>query len=173
MREYLAEMDADADRVRYDVPGRHGSWPRCVRAMLALSREGGRRRPPYLVPPSHTPLAREILGPHKLLIPEQAVVLETDPSTARRIAREHMAPYLERPNYVNNLKWLGYGNDDIANGGSDHLVDDIVAWGDEQAISIRIDELVTLGADHVLLQPLGDGIDNHVAQLERLAPAVL
>ncbi len=173
MREYLAEMDADADRVRYEVRGA----PRILAAlrprMLALSREEADGAHPYLVPPSHTPLAREILGPHKLLIPEQAVVLETDPSTARRIAREHMAPYLERPNYVNNLKWLGYSDDDIAGGGSDHLVDDIVAWGDEQAISNRIDELVTLGADHVLLQPLGDGIDNHVAQLERLAPAVL
>ena len=79
-----------------------------------------------------------MLGPAALLAPEQAVVLERDASTARAIARGHMAMYLALPNYVNNLKRLGYGDDDVANGGSDRLVDAIVAWGDADAVVRRI-----------------------------------
>lgn len=173
MRNYLTEMAAEAGRTRYEV----GRSPLILAAlrprMLALAREQADGAHPYLVPPSHTPLAREILGPDKLLIPEQAVVLSSDPTEARRIAREHMAVYLTRPNYINNLTWLGYTDEDIAGGGSDRLVDAIVAWGDEQAIRDRVDELRASGADHVLIQPLGGGLDGHVAQLERLAPALI
>jgi probable F420-dependent oxidoreductase len=117
-------------------------------------------------------LAREALGPGKLLIPEQAVVLEADPAVARRVARSHMELYLQLPNYVNNLRHLGYGDDDLSGGGSDRLVDAIVAWGDESAIAARVAEHLSGGADHVVLQPLGS-LDRGLAQLERLAPAVL
>src|ERR1019366_6796937 len=99
---------------------------------LARDRTDGAH--PYFVPPSHTPLARQALGPDKLLVPEQAVVLATDPDTARRVARHHMAIYLQLPNYVNNLRHLGFTDDDLAGGGSDRLVDSIVSWGDESAI---------------------------------------
>ena len=77
------------------------------------------------------------MGAGPLLAPEQAVVLETDPATARAIARGHMAMYLGLPNYVNNLRSLGFGDDDIRDGGSDRLVDAIVAWGDIDAIRAR------------------------------------
>jgi probable F420-dependent oxidoreductase len=117
-------------------------------------------------------MARETLGPGKLLIPEQAVVLNTDPAEARRIARGHMEMYLQLPNYVNNLRHLGYTDEDISAGGSDRLVDAIVAWGDEDSIAARVREHRDAGADHVLLQPLGT-LDAAVSQLERLAPAVL
>src|SRR6185436_685152 len=86
---------------------------------------------PYFVPVEHTALAREVLGPDRLLIPEQAVLLETDPSEARRIGREHASFYLTAPNYVNNLISLGWDEADLAGGGSDALIDAIVAWGDE------------------------------------------
>jgi probable F420-dependent oxidoreductase len=172
MAGYLDGMDAAVRSApRTDVP-----VPRVLAAlrpqMLALARNRADGAHPYFVPPAHTPLAREALGPDKLLIPEQAMVLETDAAAARAIAREHMERYLQLPNYVNNLKHLGYSDADVADGGSDHLVDAIVAWGDEAAIARRVTEHRDGGADHVLLQPLGD-LGSALTQLERLAPALL
>src|SRR6185369_3721841 len=86
----------------------------------------------------------------------QAVVLETDPQKARAIARTHMQMYLTLPNYVRNLASLGFGQDDVANGGSDRLVDAIVAWGDLEAVRQRIDQHFARGADHVCIQVIGD-----------------
>ncbi len=172
MDHYLEAMDAAAA----DAPATESPVPRVVAAlrpqMLGLARERADGAHPYFVPASHTPLARQALGPDKLLIPEQAVVLNTDAGKARRIAREHMKNYLQLPNYVNNLLHLGYSNEDLAEGGSDHLVDDIVAWGDEAKIADRIQEHLQGGADHVLLQPLGD-LGEALGQLEALAPIVL
>jgi probable F420-dependent oxidoreductase len=140
--------------------------------MLALARERTDGAHPYFVPPSHTPVAREALGPDKLLIPEQAVVLSDDPAEARRIARGHMKTYLQLPNYVNNLRRLGYTDEDLAGEGSDRLVDAVVGWGDAEAIARRVREHLDGGADHVLIQPLGD-LDTALRQLELLAPALL
>ncbi len=171
MIDYLDGMDAS---VVY-APASEVPVPRVLAAlrpkMLDLARTRGDGAHPYLVPPAHTTLARAALGPDKLLIPEQAFVLESDPAEARRIGREHLSGYLRLPNYVNNLKHLGYG-DDLADGGSDRLVDAIVVWGDEGDIARRITEHRDNGADHVVLQPLGD-VTAAVEQLERLAPAVL
>jgi probable F420-dependent oxidoreductase len=171
MVTYLDGMDASVVHAPpCDVP-----VPRVLAAlrpkMLDLSRTRADGAHPYLVPPAHTTLARAALGPDKLLIPEQAIALESDPAAARRIGREHLSGYLRLPNYVNNLKHLGYG-DDLADGGSDRLVDAIVAWGDEEDIARRIAEHRDNGADHVVLQALGD-LPTAVAQLERLAPVVL
>jgi probable F420-dependent oxidoreductase len=124
--------------------------------MLELSAERADGAHPYFVPPEHTRIAREKLGPGKLLAPEQAVVLETDAGKARDIARKHMGMYLQLPNYVNNLRRLGFSDADVADGGSDRLVDAIVAWGDVDAIRRRIQEHHDAGADHVCLQVLGD-----------------
>jgi probable F420-dependent oxidoreductase len=140
--------------------------------MLALAREQADGAHPYFVPSSHTPLAREALGPDKLLVPEQAVFLAEDPTEGRRTARAHMSRYLRLPNYVNNLRHLGYGDADLAEGGSDRLVDDIVAWGDADAITARVQAHLEGGADHVVVQPLGDP-QAALGQLERLAPALL
>jgi hypothetical protein len=79
---------------------------------------------------------------------------------------------LQMPNYVNNLEHLGYGDDDLSGGGSDRLVEAIVAWGDDATIAKRVREHLNAGAGHVLLQPLG-GLDEALRQLESLAPAVL
>lgn len=122
--------------------------------MLELARERAGGAHPYFVPVEHTPIAREILGPDKLLCPEQAVVLEADPATARGIARAHMATYLGLPNYTNNLKRLGWTDGDIADGGSDALVDAIVAWGSTDDVVKRIDAHHDAGADHVAIQVL-------------------
>jgi probable F420-dependent oxidoreductase len=141
--------------------------------MLELAREKTAGAHPYFVPPSHTARAREILGPQPLLAPEQVVVLEPDPSRAREIGRRHMAVYLTLPNYVNNLRTLGFDDADFADGGSDKLVDAIVAWGDEDAIAGRVREHLDAGADHVAVQAYADSGEASLAQLERLGPTLL
>jgi len=124
--------------------------------MVRLASERAAGAHPYFVSVEHTARTREILGPQPLLAPEQAFVLETDPVRARALSRGHMAHYLEMPNYVNHLRELGYHDEDIAAGGSDRLVDAIVAWGDVDAVATRVQAHLDAGADHVSLQPLGD-----------------
>src|SRR6478736_7120982 len=156
MREYLDAMDA-APYFAY----RSDTTPVRVLAalgpkMLDLATSHAAGAHPYFVPVEHTAVAREHLGPDALLLPEQKVVLETDPSTARAVGRRAMAIYLTLPNYTNNLRRFGYGDDDFADGGSDRLVDAIVAWGDEHAIAGRVREHLDAGADHVAIQAYAD-----------------
>ncbi|MCC6848586.1 MAG: LLM class F420-dependent oxidoreductase [Deltaproteobacteria bacterium] len=122
--------------------------------MLALAARRAWGSHPYFVPPEHTARARAILGAGPVLAPEQAVILERDATTARAVARAHMGMYLALPNYVNNLRRLGFTDEDVANGGSDRLVDAIVAWGDLEAIARRVRAHHDAGADHVCLQAL-------------------
>lgn len=154
MRAYLDGMK----RASYTSPA-PAEPPRTVLAalgpnMLALSASHADGAHPYLVSPAHTREARKALGPGKLLCPEQTVVGETDPARARRVARTFVRRYLDLPNYRNNLLRLGYSQADVADGGSDRLVDEIVAWGDAAAIRKRIDAHREAGADHVCLQAL-------------------
>jgi len=96
----------------------------------------------------------EALGPEPLLCPEQAVLLETDPARAREIGRKHTAIYVRLPNYANSLRRFGFDDADFADGGSDRLIDAIVAWGDEDAIVARVKGHLDAGADHVCVQAL-------------------
>jgi probable F420-dependent oxidoreductase len=142
--------------------------------MLKLAAERTAGAHPYFVPPEHTVQARQIMGKGPWLAPEQAVVLERDAGTARDIARVHMATYLGLPNYVNNLKRLGFSDDDVANGGSDRLVDAIVAWGNVDAIVKRVRDHHDAGADHVCVQVLDpDPRALPLRQWRELAPALL
>ena len=142
--------------------------------MLRLAAERSAGAHPYFIPPEHTAFARETMGEGPLLCPEQAAVLETDPVRAREIAREHMAMYLQLPNYTNNLKRFGFTDADIADGGSDRLVDAIVVWGDEDAVAARVRAHHDAGADHVCVQVLPrEGHAAPVADWRRLAPALL
>ena len=155
MRDYLDAMD----RAIYMAP-RPAEEPRRVLAalgpkMLELAAAKALGAHPYFVPVEHTAFAREVLGDGPMLCPEQAVVLDTDPERARAAARLHMATYLTLPNYTNNLRRLGWGDDDLGDGGSDALVDAIVAWGDEAAIVSRVQAHLDAGADHVCVQVLG------------------
>lgn len=152
MRAYLDAMD----RARYAGPEPSEPAPRVLAAlgprMLRLAGERTAGAHPYFVPVEHTPFARKMLGAGPLLAVEQAVVFETDPSVAREIAREHMAGYLRLENYANNLKRLGWTDEDLA-GPSDRLVDAIVAWGPTEAILDRVRSHLRHGADHVCVQP--------------------
>lgn len=172
MRDYLAAMDA----ALYMSPApetTHVVLAALGPKMLALSATAADGAHPYFVPVEHTAVAREHLGPDALLAPEQAVVLSTDADEARRVARGHMATYLNLPNYTNNLRRFGWGDEDLADGGSDRLVDAIVAWGDEQAILDRVAAHHERGADHVALQVLPlDGASIPMDDWHRLAQAL-
>jgi probable F420-dependent oxidoreductase len=109
---------------------------------------------PYNITPTHTAMARQILGPGKLLCPEQMVLLEKDAATARAVGRKALALSFTLPNYRNSYLRQGFAIEDLENGGSDRLIDAIVAWGDEKAIRKRIQEHWDAGADHVAIQPL-------------------
>jgi probable F420-dependent oxidoreductase len=142
--------------------------------MLALAAERAWGAHTYFVPVEHAPVAREHMGTGPRLLVEQAAVLSTDADVARAAARKHMAMYLTLPNYVNNLRRLGWGDDDFADGGSDALVDAIVAWGDAEAIAARVAAQREAGADHVCVQVLDTDVTTlPLEQWRELAPALL
>jgi probable F420-dependent oxidoreductase len=141
--------------------------------MLELAATRAQGSHPYLVPPEHTVIARAALGPEALLTPELTVVLDPDPVTARATARTFLALYLTLANYTNNLLALGFTDDDLASGGSDRLVDAVVAWGDEESIKRRVEEHLAAGADHVCIQPIARDRRFPSWELEELAPALL
>jgi probable F420-dependent oxidoreductase len=125
--------------------------------MLRLAAERSLGTHPYFTPPEHTRFARETVGPDALVAPELAVVVEPDDATARAIAREYAAGYLRRSNYTRNLLRFGFTDADIADGGSDRLIDTIVPHGSAEAIAEHVRAHLDAGADHVCLQPLGHG----------------
>jgi len=173
MRRYLEAMEKAVYMAQEPVEKPPIVLAALRRNMLQLSAQSTRGAHPYFVPPEHTHRARELMGHDAWLCPEQKVLLEKDPAKARAIARKHMKIYLELPNYRNNLLELGFAGDELENGGSDRLVDAIVAWGDEAAIRNRIQEHWDAGASHVCIQPYRpDGeLGPDLNLLERLAPA--
>jgi probable F420-dependent oxidoreductase len=170
-RNYLDELDAASPTVPVDRRVLAALGPK----MLELSRDRASGAHPYLVTPEHTQVARETLGDGPLLLPEQHVVLETDAAKARALAREGLSVYLQLPNYVNNWRRLGFGEDDFADGGSDRLVDHVVVWGDEATIAARVQAHFDAGADHVCVQAYTgtDRTDLPRAEWRALAPALV
>jgi probable F420-dependent oxidoreductase len=153
MRAYLDALDA----APYDsVPPAATSrvlaalGPRMLE--LAAKRSDGAHS--YNVPPEHTAQARELMGTAPLLCVEQAVVLETNATKARQIARGFLNVYLGLPNYTNNFLRLGFTEEDLKDGGSDHLIDAIVVWGDARTIQSRVQAHQAAGANHVCIQAL-------------------
>jgi len=174
MRAYLEAMDDDPFVSPDGAAAKRPPVERVIAAlrppMLRLAAEKALGALTYLVPVEHTHRAREILGPDALLIAEQKVVLATDPTDARRRARAAIAWYLDTPNYVDNLRWLGFADADFANGGSDALVDALVAAGDEGAIRARIGQHLEAGATQVAVHALEDDDPFGLETLRRLAP---
>ncbi|GAB3888901.1 TIGR03620 family F420-dependent LLM class oxidoreductase [Kibdelosporangium lantanae] len=155
MRDYLTAMD----NVTYQAAEPAGPPRRVLGAlgpkMLALSGEMAWGAHTYLVPPEHTARARDILGPDAVLAVEQKVVLDTDRARAHALVRDSIGIYLNVAHHqVNNLRRLGFTAGDLADGGSDRLVDALVVTGDVDTIAKRVQEHLDAGADHVCLQPL-------------------
>jgi probable F420-dependent oxidoreductase len=179
MRRYLAEMDG----VPFvsPLPGEAAMTEPVERVLAALrppmvrlAAEVSDGAHPYMTTPETTRLHRELLGPGRLLAPEQAFLLETDAAEARRVGRVYLEWYLGVENFRKSLLWQGFAEEDVANGGSDRLVDAIVAWGDEEAVAARVQEHLDAGADHVCVQAISDDpLAPGLAQYERLARVLL
>ena len=177
MREYLERMG----KARFMAHGPQ-ELPEIVLAalgpkMLELSATATAGAHPYFVPPEHTAVARDTMGPDAALYPEQMAILDTNADSARALARKNMAIYLGLPNYANNLLRLGFTQADIDGGPdggpSDKLVDAIVAWGTEDDVKARVDAHFDAGADHVCVQVLADDPPAAFDGWRRLAPALL
>lgn len=141
--------------------------------MLELARERAVGAYPYFVPVEHTRRAREVLGEGKLLATKMTVILDTRAAEARRLARSFTPFYLEKGNYNRALAWLGYGEAEMVDGGSDRLVDDVIAWGDVDAIAARVRAHLDAGADHVCVHVLTESNELPSDELRELAPALV
>jgi probable F420-dependent oxidoreductase len=162
LRRYLDDLDASGPAVPASRRVLAALGPKTL--TLAAERSAGAH--PYLTTPEHTAEARQIMGPSALLAPEQKVILETDPATARDIARNTLSQYLQLPNYTNSFLRMGFSQDDLEHGGSSRLVDGLIAWGDADAVLKRVSEHHAAGADHVCVQVLTSG-DRHAGRLPR------
>jgi probable F420-dependent oxidoreductase len=139
--------------------------------MLDLAAERSLGTHPYFTTPEHTRFARERIGPDALVAPELAVVVEPDAERAREDARAYAATYLGLTNYTSNLLRFGFTEADIANGGSDRLIDAVIPHGTAEQIAEVVQAHFDAGADHVCLQPLGHGpapVDDYRALAEVL-----
>jgi probable F420-dependent oxidoreductase len=177
MSAYLDAMDDDPfvspDGARTPRP----PVPRVLAAlrppMLRLAAAKALGALTYLVPVAHTRRARELMGPEVLLIAEQKVVLDARPAAAHARARSALAWYLDTPNYLDNLRWLGFSDADFEDGGSDALVEALVVAGDEEAICARVQDHLDAGATQVAIQPLEEDDPFGRETLRRLAPVLL
>jgi probable F420-dependent oxidoreductase len=138
---------------------------------LAAERTGGAI--PYLVTPEHTRRAREILGPDLLLAPEHKVVLDTDATRAKALGRARVQrPYLGLVNYTSNLRRLGFTDQDLSNGGSDALVDALVAQGNADQVAAQVAKHLDAGADQVVIQVLTEAGADPLPGYRALAQAL-
>jgi probable F420-dependent oxidoreductase len=151
MREFFDGLDAGG------VPREERVAAALGPKMLDLAAERSLGTHPYFTTPEHTAFARERVGPDALVAPEVTVVVETDAETARAAAREFAKTYLRLRNYTSNLLRFGFTEDDIADGGSDRLIDAVVPHGSPEQIAEAVQAHLDAGADHVCLQPVGHG----------------
>jgi probable F420-dependent oxidoreductase len=153
MRAFFDGLDAAETPVPRDERLAAALGPK----MLDLAAERSLGTHPYFTTPDHTRFARERVGPGALVAPELAVVVETDPERAREDARAYAATYLQLSNYTSNLLRFGFTEADIADGGSDRLIDAVIPHGSAEQIAEAVQAHLDAGADHVCLQPLGHG----------------
>lgn len=173
MRRFLEALD----EAPYQGPEPESAPLRLLAAlgpkMLELSRQRSDGAHPYLTTPAHTARAREILGAEPLLVPEQAVVLSEDREEALELGRGHLGRYLELPNYRNSWLREGFAEEDFSGGGSERLVEGLVAWGGGDAALRRVGEHLDAGADQVLVQVIAADNASLRRDWRRLAPVLL
>jgi probable F420-dependent oxidoreductase len=172
MREYLAKMRA----TQHKAPVPRHEPPIVIAAllpkMLRLAAEETHGTITAMVPPPHIARMRAVMGPGKWICAQQHVMLEPDAKKARAAARAFLHFYLSAPPYQRSLRGMGYTDDDLANDGSDRLIDEIIAWGDERVLRDRIEAHRKAGANHVFITPLNPegGLLPGMAAVEALAP---
>jgi probable F420-dependent oxidoreductase len=152
MRAFLDGLDASPTAPPVDE--------RCLAAlgpkMLDLAGERTAGTHPYFTTVEHTRFARERLGPDKLVAPELACVVETDRARARAVARDYAKYHLGLTNYTKNLLDFGFTDDDLVDGGSDRLIDEVIPHGSAEQIAEVVRAHLDAGANHVCVQPLGE-----------------
>lgn len=171
MERFLDELDHPAQHIP-----EHADLPPVVLAalgprMLTLAAEQTAGAHPYFTPAEHTAFARSVLGKSPLLVPEQALSLAPNLAQGRVAARAYAERYLRMPNYTRNLRRFGFGTADLADGGSDRLIDAIIPSG-AAVVAERVREHLDAGADHVVLQPLDESGAFAPGRLDALASAV-
>jgi probable F420-dependent oxidoreductase len=165
---------------RVDAPAGPGPAPVYIAAhgpgLLKLAARLADGALTYLMPLEHTPRARETLGRDKKLIPLLPFVLDDDRSRALDTARKALGMYMALPAYRNRWQTFGFGDSDLADGGSERLLDALGAFGDEKRVRERLAALTDAGADQILLSPLHSdterpgGPPSRLEALEALAP---
>ena len=151
MNEFFDGLDRADTPVPRDARCMAALGPR----MLELSAQRSLGAHTYFVPVEHTRFARERVGDGPLIAPELACVLDTDSGRARASARSYATLYLNLRNYTSNLLRLGFSEQDIADGGSDRLIDAVVPHGSAEDIAAMALAHLDAGANHVCLQPVG------------------
>jgi probable F420-dependent oxidoreductase len=160
MREYLDGLDAAERPVPRDQRLIAAIGPKMIE--LAAQRTLGTH--PYFTTVDHTRFAREKVGPEGLVAPEVAVVVDPDPESGRAKARDYAALYLQLTNYTTNLLRFGFTEQDLADGGSDRLIDAVIPHGPPAAVAEAVLAHIEAGADHVCLQPKGgDAVEDYRA----------
>jgi len=156
MRDYLARMAAVPEQIEPGV----GRPARLVAAlgpkMIELAGAETDGVHPYLVLPEQSRVTREALGPDKWVVTEQAVAVGDDAEDAMRRAHAHLEVYSGLPNYRNSWLRQGFEESDLVRGGSERLARALVGMGDLETVAASVTAHLDAGADHVLVQALGD-----------------
>jgi probable F420-dependent oxidoreductase len=166
---YLDALDHAEPRVPASRRLLGANGPRMLE--LAARRAAGALT--YLVTPARTAVHREQLGSGAVLAPELKIVLASDRREFRERARAHLAVYLTLPNYCRNLLRMGFTEKDLADGGSDRLVDALVAGPDLEDVVTRVAEHRDGGADHVALHVISADASAPVSAWRALADVML
>ena len=156
MRGYLERMAAVPEIIEPGV----GRPPRLLAAlgpkMIELSGSLADGAHPYLVLPSASASTRDILGPDKWIVSEQAVAIGGDDADQLRRAHDHLNVYSGLPNYRNSWLRQGFDETDLVRGGSERLARALVGLGSVDDAAAKVQAHLDAGADHVVVQVLGD-----------------
>lgn len=169
MSDYLDQIDEYHGRRgvrREDAPRVLGAYSPALTRLAAARTDG---LITFLVTPEHTAWARQVIGPDSFLSVAQWVIVDSDPDSARELARRQLAYYLKLPHQINKLRRLGFSDDDLAEPGSDKLIDAVVSHGTPDDIAASLDRHRLAGADQIVLGVLGQPTAAKVGQYRLLA----
>lgn len=173
MREYLQKMDSVSGAIEPGAQRPAKLLAALGPKMIELSGSAADGAHPYLITPEQTARTRELLGRDKWVVSEQAVALTADRDVGLRRAHNHLEMYSKLPNYRNSWLRQGFDDSDLVVGGSDRLAEGVVAMGDAEVAAERVRRHFEAGADHVVVQVLGDGLaDDPLPALRELAPVL-